>query len=201
MKLPQRREEFIMLQRSVLVLATTLLATPAVAQDAADSWSDVKISDLLSTATVLDESGTLWSGEVVRLNADGLDLLLQANGEERHFTVAQVRRLETIGRDSIKDGGLIGAGLGAVIGFLLASTGVFEGTSVEDTFLGDNLWVVLPLTYGVELGAIGLAVDFIVPGQRRLTLYQAAGTNSVQRGRFGGRGPSTPMTLTASIRW
>ena len=69
MKVPQRREEFIMLQRSVLVLATTLLATPAVAQDAADSWSDVKISDLLSTATVLDESGTLWSGEVVRLNA------------------------------------------------------------------------------------------------------------------------------------
>ena len=47
----------------------------------------------------------------------------------------------------------------------------------------------------------GLAVDFIVPGQRRLTLYQAAGTNSVQRGSFGGRGPSTPMTLTASIRW
>ena len=31
-----------MLQRSVLVLATTLLATPAVAQDATDSWSDVK---------------------------------------------------------------------------------------------------------------------------------------------------------------
>ena len=86
-----------MLQRSVLVLATTLLATPAVAQDATDSWSDVKISDLLSTATVLDESGALWSGEVVRLNADGLDLM-QANGEVRHFTVAQVRRLETIGK-------------------------------------------------------------------------------------------------------
>ena len=86
-----------MLQRSALVLATTLLATPAVAQDATDSWSGVKISDLLSTATVLDESGALWSGEVVRLNADGLDLV-QANGEERHFTVAQVRRLETIGK-------------------------------------------------------------------------------------------------------
>ena len=90
-----------MLQRSVLVVATTLLATPAVAQDATDSWSDVKISDLLSTATVLDESGALWSGEVVRLNADGLDLV-QANGEERHFTVAQVRRLETIGKCGVK---------------------------------------------------------------------------------------------------
>ena len=68
-----------------------------------------------------------------------------------------------------------------------------------------DLWVVLPLIYGVELGAIGgaigLVADFIWPGQRRLTLYQAAGTNSVQRDSFGGRGPSTPMTLTASIRW
>ena len=86
-----------MLRRFVLLVAITMVAVPAVAQDATDSWSDVKISDLLSTATVLDESGALWSGEVVRLNADGLDLV-QANGEERHFTVAQVRRLETTGK-------------------------------------------------------------------------------------------------------
>ena len=86
-----------MVKRSVLVLAMAVLATPAVAQDATDTWSEVNISDLLSTATVLDESGALWSGEVVRLNADGLDLV-QANGEERHFTVAQVRSLETIGK-------------------------------------------------------------------------------------------------------
>jgi hypothetical protein len=200
-----------MLQRSVLVLATTLLATPAVAQDATDSWSDVKISDLLSTATVLDESGALWSGEVVRLNADGLDLV-QANGEERHFTVSQVRRLETIGkcggglyqilfgefklcRDSIKNGGLIGAGLGAVVGL--------GGAWVQSRGIGlpEGGWVGYPLLVGAHLGAYGLVADFIWPGQRRLTLYQAAGTNSVQRGSFGGRGPSTPMTLTASIRW
>jgi len=40
-----------------------------------------------------------------------------------------------------------------------------------------------------------------LPGQRRLTLYQAAGMSSGQRHSFGGRGPSTPMTLTATIRW
>ena len=97
-----------MLRRFVLLVAITMVATPAVAQDATDTWSEVNISDLLSTATVLDESGALWSGEVVRLNAGGLDMV-QANGEERHFTVAQVRRLETIGRDSIRTGGLIGA--------------------------------------------------------------------------------------------
>ena len=83
-----------MLRRFVLLVAIAVVAVPAVAQDATDSWSDVKISDLLSTATVLDETGTEWSGEVVQLDADGLDLV-QANGKERHFSVAQLRRLVT----------------------------------------------------------------------------------------------------------
>ena len=104
-----------MVKRSVLVLAMTMLAAPAVAQDTTNTWSEVNISDVLSTVTVLDDAGALGTGEVARLNADGLDLM-QANGEERHFTVAKVRRLETIGRDSIKNGGLIGAGLGAGLG-------------------------------------------------------------------------------------
>ena len=178
-----------MLQRFVLLVAITMVAVPAVAQDATDSWSEVNISDLLSTATVLDESGALWSGEVVRLNADGLDLV-QANGEERHFTVAQVRRLETTGRDSIMNGALIGAGLGVGAGLGLAGGACGAGCRVG-----------LPLIYGGLFGAIGLAVDFILPGQRRLTLYQAAGMSSGQRHSFGGRGPSTPMTLNATIRW
>ena len=183
-----------MVKRSVLVLAMAVLATPAVAQDATDTWSEVNISDLLSTATVLDESGALWSGEVVRLNADGLDLV-QANGEERHFTVAQVRRLETTGRDSIKNGGLIGAGLGAGAGIALAAAG---GVG-ESCSLGCLVYVAL--INGGLWGAVGLTVDFITPNQRRLTLYQAAGTSSGQRHSFGGRGPSTPMTLNATIRW
>ena len=106
-----------MVKRSVLVLAMTMLAAPAVAQDTTNTWSEVNISDVLSTVTVLDDAGALWSGEVARLNADGLDLM-QANGEERHFTVAQVRRLETTGRDSLKNGTLIGAGSGALLGLL-----------------------------------------------------------------------------------
>ena len=178
-----------MLQRSALVLATTLLATPAVAQDAADSWSDVKISDMLSTATVLDESGTLWSGEVVRLNADGLDLM-QANGEERHFTVAQVRRLETTGRDSLKNGTLIGAGSGALLGLLF--TGAGNGG------MDAAGWVAVFTGWGTVLG---LGVDFLLRGERRLTLYQASGTSVAERHIFGGRGPHTSRTLNATISW
>ena len=178
-----------MLQRSVLVLATTLLATPAVAQDATDSWSDVKISDLLSTATVLDEAGALWSGEVVRLNADGLDLV-QANGEERHFTVAQVRRLETTGRDSLKNGTLIGAGSGALLGLMLTGFG--------DGGMDAAGWVAVFTGWGT---VIGLGVDFLLRGERRLTLYQATGTSVAERHIFGGRGPSTSRTLNVSISW
>ena len=183
-----------MLRRFVLLVAIAVVAVPAVAQDATDAWSDVKISDLLSTATVLDETVTEWSGEVVQLDADGLDLV-QANGKERHFSVAQIRRLETTGRDSIKNGGLIGAGLGAGAGIAMAAAGgVGESCSLA-------CLVYVALINGGLWGAVGLTVDFITPNQRRLTLYQAAGTSSGQRHSFGGRGPSTPMTLTATIRW
>ena len=115
-----------MVKRSVLVLAMAVLAAPAVAQDATDTWSEVNISDLLSTVTVLDDAGAVWSGEVARLNADGLDLV-QANGEERHFSVAQVQRLETTGRDSVKNGTLIGAGVGALLGLLLTRDSIEGG--------------------------------------------------------------------------
>ena len=178
-----------MVKRSVLVLAMTVLAMPAVAQDVTDTWSEVRISDLLSTATVLDESGALWSGEVARLNADGLDLM-QANGEERHFSVAQVRRLETTGRDSLKNGTLIGAGSGALLGLMLTGFG--------DGGMDAAGWVAVFTGWGTVLG---LGVDFLLRGERRLTLYQASGTSVAERHIFGGRGPSTSRTLNVSISW
>jgi len=46
-----------------------------------------------------------------------------------------------------------------------------------------------------------LGVDFLLRGERRLTLYQAAGTSVVERHIFGGRGPSTSRTLNATISW
>ena len=65
-----------MVRRTVLVLAMAVLATPAVAQDASNTWSDVSISDLRSRVMVLDEAGAEWSGEPLRLDADGLALVL-----------------------------------------------------------------------------------------------------------------------------
>ena len=178
-----------MVKRSVLVLAMTMLAAPAVAQDTTNTWSEVNISDVLSTVTVLDDAGALWSGEVARLNADGLDLM-QANGEERHFTVAQVRRLETTGRDSLKNGTLIGAGSGALLGLLF--TGAGNGG------MDAAGWVAVFTGWGTVLG---LGVDFLLRGERRLTLYQTSGTSVAEQHIFGGRGPSTSRTLNATISW
>ena len=183
-----------MLQRFVLLVTIALLSAPAAAQDVTDTWSEVKISDLLATVTILDDSGRLWSGEVLQLNTDGLELM-QDNGEVQHFTVMQVRRLETSGRDSIKNGGLIGAGLGAALGIAVAASYADSGGCSVACLVGT------PVAFGAVWGAMGLAVDFIIPGERRLTLYQASGPSSKHRYRFGSYAPGSTMTFNAAISW
>jgi hypothetical protein len=176
-----------MLQRSILVLAMTMLAAPAVAQDGTNTWSDVSMSDLRSRVMVLDEAGAEWSGEPLRLDADGLALIL-ASGQERHFPVAQIRRLETTRRDSLKNGTLIGAGVGALVGLML--TGVGEGTQAG--------WIAVITGYGT---VIGVGVDFLLRGERQTTIYEASGTTFAERHGVGGRGPHTSRTLNATISW
>lgn len=178
-----------MLQRSILVLAMTMLAAPAVAQDGTNTWSDVSMSDLRSRVMVLDEAGAEWSGEPLRLDADGLALIL-ASGQERHFPVAQIRRLETTRRDSLKNGTLIGAGVGALVGLML--TGVGEGGTDA---LG---WVAI---FTLDGALLGLGFDFVIRGERQTTIYEASGTTFAERHGVGGRGPHTSRTLNATISW
>ena len=167
------------------MLAMAVLATPAVAQDASNTWSDVSISDLRSRVMVLDEAGAEWSGEPLRLDADGLALIL-ASGQERHFPVAQIRRLETTRRDSLKNGTLIGAGVGLVAGLALSGGGVDVA--------------VIPVATAFY-GVIGMTVDFLVPGERQTTIYEASGTTFAERHGVGGRGPHTSRALNLSISW
>jgi len=176
-----------MLQRSILVLAMTMLAAPAVAQDGTNTWSDVSMSDLRSRVMVLDEAGAEWSGEPLRLDADGLALIL-ASGQERHFPVAQIRRLETTRRDSLKNGTLIGAGVGVLLGLMLSGVG-------DDLHAG---WIGVTTAYGT---AIGVGVDFLLRGERQITIYEASGTTFVERHSFGGRGPHRSRTLNVTISW
>ena len=145
------------------------------------------MSDLRSRVMVLDEAGAEWSGEPLRLDADGLALIL-ASGQERHFPVAQIRRLETTRRDSLKNGTLIGAGVGALVGLML--TGVGEGTQAG--------WIAVITGYGT---VIGVGVDFLLRGERQTTIYEASGTTFAERHGVGGRGPHTSRTLNATISW
>jgi len=179
-----------MVKRSVLVLAMTMLAMPAMAQDATNTWSDLSMSDLRSRVMVVDEAGAQWLGEPLRLDADGL-ALMQANGEERHFTVAQIRRLETTGRDSLKNGTLIGAGVGALLGAMASGAGGDGGSEA----LG---WTAVFTGWGTVLG---FGVDFLLRGERQITIYEASGMTFAERHGVGGRGPSTSRTLNATISW
>ncbi len=174
-----------MVKRSVLVLAMTMLAMPAMAQDATNTWSDLSMSDLRSRVMVVDEAGAQWLGEPLRLDADGLALIL-ASGQERHFPVAQIHRLEATGRDSLKNGALIGAGVGLLGGLAVSAGGVDKS--------------VIPLATAFY-SAIGVAVDFLFRGERQITIYEASGMTFAERHGVGGRGPSTSRTLNATISW
>ena len=178
-----------MVKRTVLVLAMTVFAMPAVAQDATNTWSDLSMSDLRSRVFVLDDAGAEWLGEPIRLDADGIALKV-VGGQERHFTVAQIQRLTTTGRDSLKNGTLIGAGVGALMGLML--TGVGDGGTDAAG------WVAVFTGWGT---VIGVTVDFLLRGERQTTIYLASGTTFAERHGVGGRGPHTSRTLNATISW
>jgi hypothetical protein len=88
----------------------------------------------------------------------------------------------------LKNGTLIGAGVGALVGLML--TGVGEGTQAG--------WIAVITGYGT---VIGVGVDFLLRGERQTTIYEASGTTFAERHGVGGRGPHTSRTLNATISW
>ena len=171
-----------MLQRFVFLLVVTFLSTPALAQDTNQRWNDLNSSDL-STVSVLDELGALWTGEVLRLDADGLDIEIEGVGQEKHFAVVQVQRLDRRGTDSLRNGALTGAIVGGIVGFLLS--GDLEGP------------VVVAPIYSV----VGVGIDALIRGEQWITIYEAPGTSAGRRQPFGGRGQSKSVMLDIAIRW
>ena len=67
------------------------------------------------TVFVVDASGRETRGRVEALS--GLILVVAVESSRRQFTVADVQRIDRRRRDSVRNGLLVGAGLGALAGF------------------------------------------------------------------------------------
>ena len=105
------------------------------------------------SATVRNSAGTAFRGRVLDLSPD--EIVLRIDGQRRRFAEADVREVSIKG-DSLRDGTLIGAGTGALVGALIFKN--FSGENRAGDALGGALLV------GALGAGLGLATDALLRG-------------------------------------
>ncbi len=180
------------MKRCIAILVATLVPVSVCAQESALTWPGLNPSGL-STVYVLDDAGVETSGRLLQLNPDSLVILV--GGAERRFEAARVRRIQKRG-DSLRNGALIGAIVGAALG--LAAAGISDCSGGGSSCPGSRVTLVLVST-GVY-AAIGTGIDALVVG--RTTLYDASKVPP-----SAGREGSAPLayrghaSVNLSVRW
>ena len=153
----------------VAVMAMTA-AVPAPAGEVARTMA--ALEERLDPGTevdVVDREGRMFRGEIVQTSADGVLLSVDGAGEGRRIAAADITTVTRQG-DSLKNGLLIGGGIGLLLGVLV-------NTADPDPALGGDEWcegsdcfafaAVSALTYA----GIGALVDHLVKG--REVVYRA----------------------------
>jgi hypothetical protein len=144
------------------------VAAPARSQPAdqpSDSlWNGTR-TDRLTTVFVRNTDGRTTTGKLLAFSPDALVLVV--DGEERRIARASILRVQT--RDSLKNGAIIGAVTGLLLGSLTAgiadctsSSGVNGCPGLRFSFLAFSV-----ATYT----GLGAGIDALIPG--RTTIYAA----------------------------
>lgn len=175
--------------RYVAILAATLVPGVVSAQGTAQSWPGLATAEL-STVYVLDDVGVEASGRLLRLDSDSLVLLI--GDTEHRFEAARVRRIEKRG-DSLRNGAVIGAIVGAAMGLFAAGVSDCPGNDPSGSCPGTRAAGFLVST-GVY-SAVGTGIDALVVG--RTTLYEAPAA-SPRSARMPPRGRAA---FNIALRW
>lgn len=173
----------------VAILAATLVPTVGSAQGTAQSWPGLAAVEP-STVYVLDDTGAETSGRLLRLDPDSLVLLV--GDTERRFEAARVRRIQKRG-DSLRNGALIGAVVGAAFGLLGTRLADCPGNNPSGPCPGFRAGGLL-LSVGTY-AAIGAGIDALVVG--RTTWYEAPAA-SRRAARMPPRGRAA---FSMALRW
>ncbi len=174
--------------RYIALLAAILVPGVVSAQGTAPSWPGLAKAEL-STVYVLDDTGVEASGKLLRLDPDSLVLLI--GDTERRFDAARVKRIEKRG-DSLRNGALIGAVVGAAIGFLGMGMADCPGDGGGSCPGFRTAGVLISTGF---YAAIGTGIDALVVG--RTTLYEAPAA-SPRSARMPHRGRSV---FNMTRRW
>lgn len=151
--------------RWIALLIAALTPAAVSAQGTGEDWPGLNRAGL-STVYVLDDAGVEVSGTLLRLDPDSLVLLV--GGVEHRLEAARVQRIQRRG-DSLRNGALIGAAVGAAMGLIAAGISDCPGSDP-----GGSCPAVRTTAFLVSTGvytAIGTGIDALVVG--RTTVYQA----------------------------
>lgn len=175
---------------ALLVVALLVVSPDRVcAQEAVDRWSQMNATAGATVHVLLDE-GTEVSGRLLRLDPASLVLLVE--GSEHRFEQAHVRRVVRRG-DSLRNGALIGAGVGAVIGLFATRLADCPAPDRGGPCPGTRA-AGFALAVGAY-SAIGVGIDAIVVG--RTTVYEStARPSGATRDRT-----RESRALRLSVRW
>ena len=175
--------------RWMVILAILVVPGVVCAQGTMQSWPELDVT-ALPTVYVRDDAGGETVGRLLRIDSDAL--VLQVDGSERRFEAARVTRIQKRG-DSLRNGAIIGALVGAGIGVFAAGIADCPGSHRGGECPGARVAGFLGAT--VVYAGIGAGIDALVVG--RTTVYEvpAAQTRST-------RGPSRRgAALNLSFRW
>jgi hypothetical protein len=137
-----------------------LWSVEAMAQQQAVSFEQlqvlVKPGD---TVYVTDTAGTTTRGRIMGLSDSSLNL--SANGKTRDFVQSDVFEIRQWRHDSLKNGALIGTGVGLVLTLIVVNA-YCEGDC-------GNGWAVAGVAFYTGVGAaIGTGIDAMIPSKQRI---------------------------------
>ncbi|MDP1570924.1 MAG: hypothetical protein Q8L86_13085 [Vicinamibacterales bacterium] len=173
----------------IALLVAALIPGVVSAQGTGQDWPELNTAGV-STVYVLDDTGVEVSGTLLRLTSDSL--VLMVGGVEHRLDAARVKRIQKRG-DSLRNGALIGAVVGAAMGLIVAGISDCPGSDPGGSCPATRATAFLVST-GVY-AAIGTGIDALVVG--RTTLYQAPTTPPQSaRAPYGRR-----VTINLSVQW
>ncbi|WP_291984127.1 hypothetical protein [Luteitalea sp.] len=150
-------------EAGVVVLAMALWSCASVVrgQGVAESFTELQaLVELGQTVTVVDASGREVTGSITAITP--ARLVLGGGGRERAWQEADVVRIRHRGQDSLRNGTLIGLGVGAGV----AAVAVLAGPSLEGS---DADWGFFTVAVGAGLGAaIGVGLDALTTKEREI---------------------------------
>jgi hypothetical protein len=162
----------------LMVVAFMAAAAAASAQESASSFAAlgarIRIGQVI---WVTDTTGREVRGRLERLSTD--ELVLKATGVDT-FAASDIRRVRARDRDSLKNGTLIGLGVGGAMGTAWCIGAIADDSGDIDA----RVECAEGFTVFPGLGAlIGLAVDAVIPGKMRV-VYQASPRQEGSRGHL-----------------